>query len=154
MFKVLSLQHSVILINCIFEEHLVLNCDVVSQCMHSLMFSLLWMTSMWSYGVQWLSVASWCQCLLNLYCQPWPLPWLWSHVWSCLSSSILGYVMGLILHRWEQDSWLLPPVPRSTSLSTCTIHPTISCCSLPPCYFLDRLAHLFLDHASLIPSSS
>lgn len=45
MIKVLSLYHSVILSNSMFEEHFVLNCDDVSQCMHSLMFSLLWMTS-------------------------------------------------------------------------------------------------------------
>lgn len=55
MFKVLSLHHSVILINGIFEEHLVLDCDVASQRMHSLMFSLLWMTP--TYLILWSPVA-------------------------------------------------------------------------------------------------
>lgn len=74
------------------------------------------------YVIFWSPVAFNGILMPNPVCQPWPLPWPRSHLHGCLYIS----KMGLKLHVCKQDSWFLPPIPKSASLSSCIIHTTTS----------------------------
>ena len=123
IFRVLSLNHGAI--SLFLKRYFMLNCDFC-LCIGTLTFFTSmddpWMISLNPVVLSGILIASVSSVLIfgqSPFLDPGVTSWI-----ACPQT--LGCIIGLKLHMCEQDSWFLPPIPKSASLSCIPVHPQLS----------------------------